>query len=177
MQRSKRDVRITFRITEGPPIEVTRVSVTGVDSLEVKGQTITSELPLRKGAPFNRFLFQASADTLVARLRNRGYPAAEVYRSFDVNKDARTATTALEVVPGPYAAFGAVRVEGAEDVDTTYIRQLLATRPGSRFSQQDIFQSQRKLYQTQLFRFATVTIDSHPLHRRQRGGPDCGSGE
>ena len=160
VQRSKRDVRITFTITEGPPIEVTRLAVTGVDSLEVKRSTIVSELPLRKGEPFNRFLFQASADTVVDRLRNRGYPAVEVYRNFEVNKDARTAETSLEVVPGPRAEFGPVRVEGAVEVDTTYIRQLLATKPGSRFSQQDIFQSQRKLYQTQLFRFATVTIDS-----------------
>lgn len=160
VQRSQREVRLTFRITEGPPTEVTRLTVTGVDSLEVKQQTIVSELPLRKGAPFNRFLFQASADTIVDRLRNRGYPAVEVYRNFEVDRAARTAATSLDVAPGIRATFGAVTVTGAEKVDTTYIRQLLATRPGSRFSQQDIFQSQRKLYQTELFRFATVTIDS-----------------
>jgi outer membrane protein assembly complex protein YaeT len=160
VQRSKRDVRLTFKITEGPPVEVTRLTVTGVDSLEVKRKTVVDELPLRKGEPFNRFLFQASADTIVDRMRNRGYPAVEVYRNFEVDRAARTATTSLDVAPGPRATFGPVTVTGAEDVDTTYIRQLLATRPGSRFSQQDIFQSQRKLYQTELFRFATVTIDS-----------------
>jgi outer membrane protein assembly complex protein YaeT len=160
VERSKRDVRLTFRITEGPPTEVTDLTVTGVDSLEVKRQTIVSELPLRKGDPFNRFLMQSSADTIVTRMRNRGYPAVEVYRNFAVDRNARTATVSLDVVPGPRAAFGPVTVDGAVDVDTTYIRQLLATKPGSRFSQEDIFQSQRKLYQTELFRFATVTIDS-----------------
>jgi outer membrane protein assembly complex protein YaeT len=160
VQRSKRDVRLTFKITEGPPTRVTDLTVTGVDSLEVKRQAIVNDLPLEEGAPFNRFLMQASADTIATRMRNRGYPAVDVFRNFEVDRAGRTATVSLDVVPGPRATFGPVTVEGMEDVDSTFIRQLLATKPGSRFSEQDIFQSQRKLYQTQLFRFATVTIDS-----------------
>lgn len=159
VRRSPGDVHLRFLITEGPPIEVRSLKVTGLDSV-AKPDEVTADLPLRIGEPFNRFLFQASADTLVNRLRNLGYPAAEVFRNYTVDRTARTATISLDVQPGPSAVFGAVRVDGARKVDTTFIRQLLSTRPGQRFSQQDIFQSQRKLYQTELFRLATVTIDS-----------------
>ncbi len=152
-------VRLTFKITEGPPIVVTAVAVTGLDSVVGAGG-ILRDIPLREGAPFSRFLFQASADTIVSKLRNRGYPAAEVFRNFSVDRPARTATVSLEAVPGPRSVFGPVRVEGAQRVDTTFIRQLLSARTGLRFAQQDLFQSQRKLYQTELFRLATVTIDS-----------------
>ena len=66
----------------------------------------------------------------------------------------------LDVVPGPKSVIGSIRVDGAAKVDTTFIRQLLLVKAGQRFRQRDLFQSQRKLYQTELFRLATVTIDS-----------------
>jgi len=159
VRREGVSVHLTFKITEGEPVRVTALAVGGLDSIPGH-EAIRDALPLKLGAPFDRFLFQASADTIVTRLRNQGYPAAEVFRNYTVDRQARTAAVSLEVVPGVLARFGAVRVEGAADVDTTFVRQLLAVRPGSRFSQQDIFQSQRKLYTTELFRLATVTIDS-----------------
>ena len=159
VRREGRDVRLTFNIAEGPPVVVTSMAITGLDSV-AEAQDILEDLPLRQGAPFNRFLFQASADTIINRLRNRGYPAAEVVRNFSMEREARTATVSLDVQPGVRAVIGSVRVEGAERVDTSFIRQLLPARAGQRFSQQDLFQGQRKLYQTELFRLATVAIDS-----------------
>jgi outer membrane protein assembly factor BamA len=159
VRRKGRDVFLTFKIAEGPPIVVTAIVVTGLDSI-AEARDVLADLPLREAAPFNRFLFQASSDTIITRLRNRGYPAAEVFRNFSVDRQTRTATVSLETAPGARAVFGAVRVDGASRVDSTFIRQLLAARTGQRFNQQDLFQSQRKLYQTELFRLATVTIDS-----------------
>jgi outer membrane protein insertion porin family/translocation and assembly module TamA len=159
VRRGGHDVDLTFKITEGPPVVVTRMAVTGLDSVE-GGRDILEDLPLREGKPFNRFLFQASADTIVSRLRNKGYPAVEVFRSFTVDKDARIASASLDVAPGLLSAIGAIRVEGASRVDTSFIRQLLLVRAGQRFRERDLFQSQRKLYQTEMFRLATVTIDS-----------------
>lgn len=160
VQHSHNSVRLTFKIKEGPPIVVTRMTVTGVDSLPVDQNDVLVDLPLREGKPFNRFLYQASADTIINRLKNRGYPEAEVFRNYNVDRKARTAELTLDVAAGRRARFGGARVEGAKDVDTTFIRQLLSTRKGQRFVQNDMFQSQRKLYQTELFRLATVTIDS-----------------
>jgi outer membrane protein assembly complex protein YaeT len=159
VRRTGGDIHLKFLITEGPPIVVREVKLTGLDTLSHRPD-LSAGLPLRRGAPFNRFLFQASADSIITLLRNRGYPSAEVFRNYAVDRVARSATVSLDVVPGPFAVFGAVRVEGATKVDTTFIRQLLSTRPGQPFDQRDMFQSQRKLYQTELFRLATVTIDS-----------------
>ena len=161
VRRSGKDIHLTFTISEGPPVVVSALDVRGLDSIPPHDEhDIRQDLPLRTGQPFDRFLFQASADTIISRLRNLGYPGADVYRTYNVDLAARDVKVSLEAVPGPRSEFGAVTVQGAKKVDTTFIRQLLPARPGQRFSQQDIFQSQRKLYQTQLFRFATVTIDS-----------------
>ena len=102
------------------------------------------DLPLRVGRPFNRFLFQASADTLTGRLRNAGYPSVEVLRNFSIDKVARTVQVSLDVLPGRIANYGGVRVEGATKVDTTFIRQLLVLERGERFSQQDLTESQQR---------------------------------
>ncbi len=159
VERRGRDVSVTFAIEEGPPVVVTALTVTGVDTLR-EAQSVIQDLPLKVGDPFNRFRFQASADTIVQRLHNRGYAAAAVFRNFAVDRERRTATAALDVVPGRRLRVGPIRVEGAERVDSSFVRQLLSTRPGDFYQENDLYQSQRKLYQTELFRFATVTIDS-----------------
>ncbi|HXG44693.1 MAG TPA: BamA/TamA family outer membrane protein [Gemmatimonadales bacterium] len=159
VKRQGRDVRVTFTIQEGPPIVLTALTVTGVDTLR-DAQEVLQDLPLKVGEPFNRFLFQASADSIVQRLRNRGYAGAAVFRNYAVDREHRTATAALDVVPGRRMTVGPIRVEGAERVDTSFVRQLLSTRSGDLYQENDLYQSQRKLYQTELFRFATVTIDS-----------------
>lgn len=157
--RKPKEVDVTFKITEGLPIVVTSLAVTGVDSLPA-AQRIAQDLPLRVGRPFDRFLFQASADTLIARLRNLGYPSADVLRNFSIDKVARTVQVSLDALPGRTANYGGVHVEGAEKVDTTFIRQLLEVRHGQQFSQRELDEGQQRLARTQLFRFASVEIDS-----------------
>lgn len=157
--RKPGEVRIKFVIHEGPPVVVTSFAITGLDSFP-NAKPLSQDLALRVGAPFNRFLFQVSADTIVRRLRNRGYPSAEALRSFEVDKAARTAAVGLEIVPGRPAVFGPVTVEGSAGVDTSYVRKLLILQSGRSYNEDRLFDSQRKLYQTELFRYATVTIDS-----------------
>jgi outer membrane protein assembly factor BamA len=161
VRRTPENVFITFRIQEGEPIRVTSFEVTGVDSLpERLRHTLLVDLPLRQGDPFNRFAMQSSADTLTRRLRDHGRPDARVYSSFESNRDARTASVTLDAVPGDRAVIGQVDVRGTNRIDTALVRKLLVARPGRRYSQDELFQSQRNLYQSDLFRYATVNIDS-----------------
>jgi outer membrane protein assembly factor BamA len=64
------------------------------------------------------------------------------------------------VVPGTRAAIGNVEVVGARRIEPQLVRNLLISRPGRRYSQDELLQSQRNLYDSELFRFATVNIDS-----------------
>jgi len=101
VQRSGKDIRLTFLITEGPPVVVSALKVGGLDSLPPHDKNnIRQDLPLRVGRPFDRFLFQASADTIISQLRNLGYPGAEVYRTYSVDRAARDAKVGLEAAPG-----------------------------------------------------------------------------
>jgi outer membrane protein insertion porin family len=161
LRRTPTDVYITFKIREGVPIRVTNLTVTGLDTLPPKIRTETLvDLPLQAGDPFNRFFMSASADTITRRLRDRGYPSARVFTGFETNRDANTAVVTLDAVPGDSAVIGEVTVVGTNRIDPRLVRNLLISRPGRRYSQDELFQSQRNLYSSDLFRFATVNIDS-----------------
>ena len=155
--RTAKDVYITFRIHEGDPVRVARLEVRGVagilDTLDLRRR-----LPLQVGDPFNRFLLQASADMIVARLRNAGYPYAEVLRNFDSEAGVLRAEVTLEAIPGPPMRVGEVAIRGLVDVDTATVRRMLTVRPGERFNQDALYQSQRDLYVMGVFRYANVLL-------------------
>ncbi len=165
VRRDPENVWITIRIKEGSPIRVTALDVQGVDTLpeKVRRETLV-DLPLHLGDPFNRYIMQATADTITRRLRDRGHPSARVFTSFETNKDAETAVVTFEAVPGRRAVIGQVSVVGTSRIEPQLVRNLLLSRPGRRYSQDELFQSQRNLYSADLFRFATVNIDSARFH-------------
>jgi outer membrane protein insertion porin family len=161
MRRTPQDVYITFRIAEGDPIRVTSLTIVGLDSLQPRlRRGVLLDLPLQVGDPFNRFAMQATADSVTRRLRDRGYPSARVFTAFEANKEEKTAAVTLESDPDGRAVIGPISVIGTSRVDSAVVRKLLVARTGRRFSQEELFESQRNLYESDLFRFATVNIDS-----------------
>jgi outer membrane protein assembly complex protein YaeT len=161
VRRTERNAYVTFRIKEGRPVIVTSLAINGLDSIpERPRQRLLLDLPLRQGDVFNRYLMQATADSVSTRLRNRGFPEAAVYAGFVANREQYTAEVTLDVSPGPRARFGAVRVEGVQRLDSDVVRDLLVARPGRPFSREELFASQRNLYKSDLVRSATVDIDS-----------------
>jgi outer membrane protein assembly factor BamA len=163
VRRTPRDVFVTFRIHEGEPVRVTKLDILGVDRLLDVAAT-KRDLPLQLGDPFNRFLLLASADTVAARLKNRGYPYAEVLRNFDSDAGRRQAGVTLEVLPGPRMWIDDVAIQGVDKIDTSTVRRMLTVTPGALYRQRDLFQSQRDLYGMDVFRSVSVLlVDSLPL--------------
>jgi outer membrane protein insertion porin family len=162
VRRTPRDVYVTFRIHEGEPVRVTRLDVLGVEGI-INVAKLRRELPLQVGDPFNRFLMQASADTIVNRLRNGGYPYAEVLRNFDSEAAALKAEVSLDAQPGARMRVGAVAIEGLRDVDTGTVRRVMSVKPGHLFKQDALYQTQRDLYGIGVFNSVNVVlVDSLP---------------
>jgi len=160
--RTTRDAYITFRIHEGEPVRVARLELRGLEGI-TDTLALRRALPLQVGDPFNRFLLQASADTIVVRLRNNGYPYAEVLRNFDSEAGALRAEVTLEAIPGPQVRVGEVAIHGHTHLRSRNRFEMLSVRPGDRFRQEGLYESQRDLYGTGLFRYANVLlVDSLP---------------
>lgn len=157
--RSDTDVRVTFRITEGEPTRVTRLTVLGLDSVPDRDRVVR-DLPLAVGDPINRFWLQATTDSIAYRLRNRGYPTAIVDTATMVDPTSRSAAVTLVARPGRAAVFGAVQITGHDAVDSGFVASLVSAREGQPYRIEAIYRSQRALYQSELFRFAVVGIDT-----------------
>ncbi len=163
VRRTNGSVDVAFRIVEGPPVIVDSIEVLGVDSILEQGRLVR-RLPLRVGRPFSRVRFEASADTIVATLRNRGYPFPEVYRNYSVERVTRLARVEFEVLPGARARVGEIVASGSSQVSTRTIRRALGFEEGDVFNQQKLVDAQLALYRTDLFRYANVAIpDRQPL--------------
>ncbi len=157
IERGASSVSVKFRIEEGAPILVDSIAVEGVDSLP-GGSSLLGAVVLKRGKPFDRLLFDASADSIAFALRDRGYPYADVYRNYSVDRRTRTAEVSFVVQPGRRARIGAISVEGNVKVGESVVRRALTFREGEEFRQRSLFDSQRSLYQSGLYRYASVAL-------------------
>jgi outer membrane protein insertion porin family len=158
--RTTENAYITFTIHEGPPVLIRKLAIKGLDSLP-GGEELLKDLPLREGDAFDRTLVYATADTLRNRLHDRGYAEALVrLEGFQVDQERRAADVSLNVEPGVTAVIGEIHVQGTQRVDSGFVRSLLASRPGREYRERDIQQSQLNLYRSELFRFASVGLDT-----------------
>ena len=157
VDRRAQSVDVTFRIDEGPPVRVDSIAVPGTDSI-LDQRAILRRLSFRVGQPFDRLAFEAAADTVALLLRDRGHPFVQVYRNFAVDRVAHVAEVRFDVAPGPAARVGAVRIDGTDGVSDRTVTRSLAVHPGDAFRQSALYESQRSLYETELFRFASVEV-------------------
>src|SRR5206468_1230178 len=100
----------------------------------------------------------ASADTVVSRLKNLGYPYADILRNYDVDVAALRAVATLEALPGARMRVGQVLIVGAEKVDTGTVRRMLSVRAGDWFRQDQLYLTQRDLYGLGMFRSVNVVL-------------------
>jgi len=97
-------------------------------------------------------------ERLIATLAETGFPFAEVKnRRIVVDHDETTLSVELEVEAGPLLAFGPVEVDGVTDVESNYVRVLLAWRTGERYDRRKVDASLQALRATNLF--ASVSIE------------------
>lgn len=145
-------VRVRFRITEGRPVLVARVDVTGAP--EAISQRA---LPLRVGQSFDLIAREAGRDTLLSRLRNSGYPRAQVLLGSRIPADSPfAATVTYDVVSGPAARIGAIAIEGAEASSPELVHRMLTFEEGDPYDRSALLESQRNLYGLQIYRHAEV---------------------
>lgn len=157
-------IAVTFRIREGAPTRVAALALRGVGDDPVLGEA-ARDFPLVVGGLFDRGALEAGRDSLLRRLRNRGWPQAEVLLAYTTDEAARTAEVEVLVVPGVRARLGRITLQveapgGARRVSDATIRRALALRPGEWYSARAIIDAQRNLYQTDAFQRVELLPDS-----------------
>ncbi len=165
-----REVSIRFLVAEGLPILVDSLVVSGIAGVSGNAR-LMDDLPIKRGGIFEESLINAARDSLLRRLRNIGYPRADVLRNYEVNRAKRSATIELAVVPGPRTRIGEVVVEiegdkgGVGRTRPEDVRHIFGVAAGDLYVERDLVAGQRRIYATEAFRQVRVELDSGAAHR------------
>ncbi|MEP6730266.1 MAG: BamA/TamA family outer membrane protein [bacterium] len=156
-------VKVTFAISEGAPVRVDTLRISGLDNV-IAPIADTGSLELHPGIVFDVTRLQAAIDSLKARLRNNGYPRGDVAASFSSDTAKLRAVVNLDVLPGTRAHIGAITLKDNPLPDSpprlgdSTILRLLGVHVGDLYRERDLIEAQRTLYQSDLFRHVEVVI-------------------
>jgi outer membrane protein assembly factor BamA len=169
-------VRVTFTVREGAPTRTAAVTVDDPTNT-LRPRERQRLLVPTTGEPFNTLRL----DSAVVRVRDaywdRGYGNAVVERpTIAVDDSANTAAARIPVAPGPLTTIGQidiVHLGSAPQVKDETIRHALTVRPGELFRRTEVARSQRRLYESGLFRSAL--IDTAVAREPAEGRTVCAS--
>lgn len=156
-------VRVRFLIREGEPILIDTLRIAGLDSLTAPIAS-TGNLAIRQGGVFDITALQAAIDSIKSRLRNHGYPRADVAASYSPDSITRRAVVGLTVIPDARARIGSIHIVDeplpgqTARIGEETVLHLLPVRTGDLYSAQDLSDAQRTLYQSALFRKVSIRL-------------------
>ena len=153
------DVELAIAVTEGEPSTIDTLQVELADAAQSPPELLEDarkQLSLQEGDVFSEARIDSAQATLTAYLQNHGYAFAEVLKEYRIDKEQRSATLVFTAYPGDLYRFGDVRIEGDTPVSEKLIRGQVRFRRGQLFELDKVFDTQRRLYQLNLFRRVQV---------------------
>ncbi|HEV8496663.1 MAG TPA: BamA/TamA family outer membrane protein [Gemmatimonadaceae bacterium] len=158
-------VEVTFRITEGEPLRIDSLTIAGLDSVP-DPNSIVSDLQMKVGGRFGLLLLFTDIDSINARLRNAGYPRADILKGYRLHPDQLRAEVNLDVTTGPRTRFGSIEVQrtGVNDkpaqIDSAVVLRLLGFGSGNWYSDRALSDAQRNLYNVGAYRHVGIALDT-----------------
>ena len=158
-------VEVQFHIHEGIPTRLQSLAIRGLDSVPNPAR-FTKNLPIREGQRFDRVNVEAARDTIGRRLRNNGYPRADVTNTFAVDSAKLAAFDTIAVAPGTLTRIAGVDISvnpfpgKKQQISSTVVRKILGLEPGRIYREDDLLNAQRTLYQTEAYQHVSVLPDT-----------------
>ena len=150
-------VRVVFDIREGPPTVITSLRVE-YDSALMTERRVRKLSILRAGDPLNLVVLDTMRLMFQLEMWDKGFADAQVDTVVSVAAEARRAAVLLKVRPNWRTTIGNITVRGNQEVNVGTIQNSITLRPGAVFRYGDLTESQRNLYESNLFRAASFTV-------------------
>lgn len=154
-------VRVRFDVREGPPTLIASLRI-DYDSTLLSERRVQRMSILRAGDPLNLVVLDTMRLGFQLAMWDRGYADAQVDTVISVNAEERRASVVLRVIPNWRTTVGTITVHGNEQVDISTIQNSILLRPGRPFRYGDLTESQRNLYESNLFRLALFSVAPRP---------------
>jgi outer membrane protein assembly complex protein YaeT len=151
------EVEITVSVAEGEPVLVTALEFTGFDDVPAdRMEDLQQRLPIKVGQPRDRALIVTSNEMAVNELRDNGHPYARVTSTEGTGATPKEVPLTLAATPGPLAYFGPIEISGNATVSDRVILRKLNFKPGDLYRRRIVLDTQRQLYQMELFQFVNI---------------------
>jgi translocation and assembly module TamA len=159
-----RPVIVTLDVERGPPYQLAAYDIAYSGDPERDGlirdpALLGVELGRRGRAP----AIVAAEAALVRILTENGYPYPKVLdRRVVIDRDAKTLAVTLDVESGPQAVFGALAVEGLDEVNEGYVRLVRPWIRGQLYDRRLLDRFRRDLVETNLFSSIAIEPSGPP---------------
>ena len=152
-----RQVVVKFSITEGEPTIVTDMSVV-YDSTLLTAKKVRQLTLVEGGRPLDLFELDSTRIQFQNELWELGYSDALVDTSTVVDRAAHTARVQVRLVPNHLTTVGEIAIQGTDRVTPATVLNSLSFRTGDLFRRSKMLESQRNLYESNLFKLATLDV-------------------
>ena len=161
-------VDIRFDIVEGAPVLIDTLRISGLDTVR-DGPRLARQVEQMRGGRFDRQELQRRVAGIIDRLRDQGFARAEVLSGYEVDELRDRATADLQFIPGRITRIARIDVEiqpregKRQEIPEAEVRRLISLRVGEIFREQDLFRSQRDLYQLETYAHVEIRLAADSL--------------
>ncbi|MGF1465663.1 MAG: autotransporter assembly complex family protein [Sandaracinaceae bacterium] len=175
-QQGNCEVHVTFRVEEGEPVLIQRMSLRGLDDLpDAIRRSLRDTLPFARGENFDETLFENAKTDMVRVLAEAGYARARVQAEVKVSASRREAFIVFEVKHGLPSLIGEVCVVGYGPLPPRRMLDIANLEAGEPFRVSTLTSAQLALYA--IGAFSGVEIGAAPREGyAANADPVCQSG-
>lgn len=152
-----RQVHVTFNVHENRPTIIRKVAIS-YDSTLISGKVRDRLTLLRANDALDLIVLDSMRVLFQNELWDRGYGDALVDTSVVVDTATYLADVGLRLTPNRRTTVGRITVTGAQRIDVATIRNSITFRQGDLYRLSDVLESQRNLYESNLFRLAAIDV-------------------
>jgi outer membrane protein insertion porin family len=156
-----RAVTATFKVTEGPPTLVRKLSMV-YDSTLISDHTRNRLTLLHAKDPLDLIRLDSMRVMFQNEMWNQGYGDAVVDTNVIVNDTTHLADVSMTFTPNHRTVVGKITITGTHAISPRTVQAAITFRTGDIFRLSDVLESQRNLYESNLFRLATIQVPPQP---------------
>ncbi len=155
---SDNKARVTFFIYEGRRTFLSGVSVEGgLEPISQKFNRYLEDFDI--GEPVDAEEALSGGFRLRDVYANNGYPYAVISRRYDFNYDSTQANVVYAVSESVFTVNGFTQIISDVTTRPNVVLREIVSKPGKMYRQQDVIDSEQRLYSTGLFKFVNMSRD------------------
>jgi outer membrane protein assembly factor BamA len=175
-------VSLAFTVVEHDPTIVRKIEV-DFDSVLLRESRVRKMTLLKAGQPLDLVRLDSMRIAFANEMWSEGHSDATVDTAIVIDEARRMADVRLALIPNRATYVGDIVVNGLDRVARQTVLNSITLRTGDRFRASDVLESQRNLFESNLFRLAavevppqfdsikqvTINVVEAPLHEREIG--------